>query len=145
MQFIILAAGKPALTFAKEGVELYLNRIKPFGKTEIKYIKAGSSQDVSARLLEASKGCLRIALDERGELWSTQDLVKNVKSWQLHSVKKVALLIGAADGHTQDLRNQADHLLALSRFTLQHELALVMLLEQIYRCHTVIAGTPYHR
>ena len=47
MQFLILAAGKPALNYAREGVELYLNRLKPFGKTELKLVKDGNSRDVS--------------------------------------------------------------------------------------------------
>lgn len=145
MQFLVIGAGKPALSYAKNGVELYMTRLKPFGKTELKWIKDGSSADVSTRLLEASEGCLRIAMDERGELWSTTQFTDMVKQWQLHSVKKIAFLIGASDGHTEELRSRCDKLMALSKLTLQHELALVVLLEQIYRAHTIIAGAPYHR
>ena len=54
MQFLILTAGKPSLGYAKEGVELYLNRLRPFGKTELKLVRDGNSQDVSKRLLAAS-------------------------------------------------------------------------------------------
>ena len=136
MQFLILAAGKPALGYAREGVELYLNRLKPFGKTELKLVKDGSSKDVSERLL---------AMDERGELWTTEKLVKLARDWQMRSVRRIAFLIGASDGHTEELRSRCGHILALSKFTLQHELALVVLLEQLYRCHTILAGTPYHR
>lgn len=145
MQFLILAAGKPALNYAREGVDFYLNRLKPFGKTELKLVRDGSSKDVSARLLAASEGCLRIAMDERGELWTTAKLVQLAQDWQMHSVRRIAFLIGASDGHTDELRAQCNHMLALSKFTLQHELALVVLLEQLYRCHTILAGTPYHR
>lgn len=88
MQFLILAAGKPALGYAREGVELYLNRLKPFGKTELKLVKDGSSKDVSERLLAASEGCLRIAMDERGELWTTEKLVKLARDWQMRSVRR---------------------------------------------------------
>ena len=145
MQFLILAAGKPSLGYAKEGVELYLNRLRPFGKVELKLVRDGSSQDVSKRLLAASEGCLRIAMDERGELWTTKKLVDLAKDWQMHSVRRIAFLIGASDGHTEELRSRCNHILSLSKFTLQHELALVVLLEQLYRCHTILAGTPYHR
>lgn len=145
MQFLILAAGKPALNYAREGVELYLNRLKPFGKAELKLVKDGNSRDVSERLLTASEGCLRIAMDERGELWTTDKLVTLARNWQIRSVRRIAFLIGASDGHTEELRSRCDHILALSKFTLQHELALVVLLEQLYRCHTILAGTPYHR
>lgn len=145
MQFLILAAGKPALSYAKEGVELYLHRLRPFGKTELRFVKDGSSKEVSERLLTASEGCLRIAMDERGDLWTTEKLVRLAKDWQMTSVRRIAFLIGASDGHTEELRSKCNHILALSKFTLQHELALVVLLEQLYRCHTILAGTPYHR
>lgn len=145
MQYLIITAGKPALVYAKEGVRLYTERLRPFGRTELKIVKDGSSEDVSARLLAASEGCLRIAMDERGELWSTAQFVMHTQQWQLHSIKKVAFLIGASDGHTQALRSRCDHILALSKLTLQHELALVVLMEQLYRVYTILAGMPYHR
>lgn len=145
MKILVIAAGKPALAFAKLGIEEYLKRLTRYGNVELKLVKDGSSQDVSQRLLDASKGCLRIALDERGDLWTTDKLSKSIERWQLSSVKKIAFLIGAADGHTEELRKSSDHLLALSKFTLQHEFALVLLLEQIYRAYTIIKGEPYHR
>ena len=77
------------------------------GKVEIRYVKAGSSEEVSARLLEASKGCLRIAMDERGENWTSRELEKRAKDWQMRAVKHVAFLIGAADGHTPPCANSA--------------------------------------
>ena len=60
-------------------------------------------------------------------------------------VKTVAFLIGAADGHNEALRSACDLLLALSPFTLQHELALLVLLEQLYRVASLKSGSPYHR
>lgn len=122
MQFLILAAGKPALGYAREGVELYLNRLKPFGKTELKLVKDGSSKDVSERLLAASEGCLRIAMDERGELWTTEKLVKLARDWQMRSVRPHRVPhrgLGRPHGRTAF---PCGHILALSKFTLQHEL-----------------------
>ena len=58
---------------------------------------------------------------------------------------KIALLIGGADGHSDELRDKADQIWSLSGFTMQHELAQVVLLEQIYRVHTILKGEPYHR
>lgn len=145
MDFIVLAAAKPSLAYARMGVEFFQERLKPLGKVEVRYVRAGSSEEVSARLLEASKGCLRIAMDERGENWTTREFERRAKDWQMHAVKHVAFLIGAADGHTPALRDACDHVLCLGRHTMQHELALVVLLEQIYRLHTLLAGSPYHR
>ena len=145
MNIIVVSAGKPHLTYARMGMELYLDRLRPFGNTELKIVKEGSPEEVSNRLLVASEGCVRIAMDERGALWTTSQLADSFKKWELQSVKKVAFLIGAADGHTQALRHSCQHIWALGKITLQHELALVVLLEQLYRVRTILSGTPYHR
>ena len=145
MDVLVLAAAKPSLPYARAGVELYCERLRPLGGVELRYVKDGGREEVSARLLKASEGCLRIALDERGDNLSTRQLEKKWREWQLHAVKRVAFLIGAADGHNDELRSRCDLVLCLGRHTMQHELALVVLLEQIYRVHTLLAGSPYHR
>lgn len=146
MNWKIFAAGKPALTYAKSGIEEYLKRLKRGSKVELFYLKAGDSESVSRDLLERSKGTFRIALDERGRAWSTAELVEKINRWEMEpGIKAISLLIGASDGHTNDLRNQADTVWALSPLTLQHELALVVLLEQIYRAYSIKRGEPYHR
>ena len=145
MDVLVLAAAKPALPYARAGVELYCERLRPLGGVELRYVKDGGRAEVSARLLKASEGCLRVALDERGDNLSTRQLEQCWRTWQLRSVKRVAFLIGAADGHSEELRQACDLVLSLGRHTMQHELALVVLLEQIYRVHTLLAGSPYHR
>lgn len=145
MDMLVLAAGKPALPYARMGVDFYRERLRPLGRVELRFVKAGSSAEVSRRLMEASEGCLRIALDERGENWTTRELEKHARQWQLQSVRHLAFLLGAADGHTPELRASCDYVLSLGRHTMQHELALLVLMEQIYRLHTLLAGSPYHR
>jgi 23S rRNA (pseudouridine1915-N3)-methyltransferase len=146
MKWQILAIGKPSLRYAKAGVEEYQKRLTRYTTLELQtdWKDAGQVKN-SEILLAASEGAVRIVLDERGETWTTADLVSRVEGWQMKAVKRVAILIGGADGHTPELRRSADHVIALSGFTLQHELALVVLLEQIYRVHTVLRGEPYHR
>ncbi|MFN5961206.1 MAG: 23S rRNA (pseudouridine(1915)-N(3))-methyltransferase RlmH, partial [Verrucomicrobiota bacterium] len=90
-------------------------------------------------------GCLRIAMDERGRSFTTDALHQTVNRWELDGTKRIALLIGGADGHSPALRSQCRDIWALSPLTLQHELALVVLLEQIYRVYTIKRGEPYHR
>ena len=145
MDIQVLAAAKPTLSYARAGVEFYCERLKPLGRVELRYVKDGGREEVSARLLKASEGCLRIALDERGRNLSTRQLERQWREWQLRSVKRVAFLIGAADGHTEALRTACEHVISLGQHTMQHELALLVLLEQIYRIHTLLAGSPYHR
>lgn len=146
MQIRVIVAGKPALAYAKAGVDEYLKRLSRFGGHEMIVIKAGNRDEVSARLLEKSQGCFRIAMDERGECLSTRKFADRLDALALRGdVKSVAFLIGAADGHNETLRDACDLVLTLSPFTLQHELALLVLLEQLYRVASLKSGSPYHR
>ena len=142
----IIVAGKPSLAYAKAGVEEYLKRLTRFGGCELVVVKAGKREETSARLLERSQGCHRIALDERGEMPDTRTLAARLAALEARGdIKATAFLIGAADGHSEELRAACDGVLALSRLTLQHELALLVLLEQLYRVASLKAGSPYHR
>jgi 23S rRNA (pseudouridine1915-N3)-methyltransferase len=146
MHVRVIVAGKPALAYARAGVDEYLKRLSRFGGCELVIVKAGTRDEVSARLLERSQGCFRIALDERGARLGTRAFADKLDALALRGdVKTVAFLIGAADGHNEELRDACDLLLTLSPFTLQHELALIVLLEQLYRVASLKSGSPYHR
>lgn len=146
MQIRVIVAGKPALAYAKSGVEEYLKRLARFGGYELIVVKVGPKDEVSARLLERSEGCYRICLDERGEDLTTRKFSEKIEALEMRGdIKSVAFLIGAADGHNEFLRTACDAMIRVSPFTLQHELALVILLEQLYRIASMKAGMPYHR
>ncbi|MBB5351297.1 23S rRNA (pseudouridine1915-N3)-methyltransferase [Haloferula luteola] len=146
MRIRVYVAGKPALDHAKRGVDDYLKRLRRYGHVELIILKAGDSATVSAQLLARSEGHHRIALDERGEALTTQqwaDVFEELE--QRGEVKTLSFLIGASDGHTESLRRASNRIWQLSSLTLQHEIALVVLLEQIYRVATLRKGEPYHR
>lgn len=146
MRIRILAAGKPALAYAKSGVEEYLKRLGRYGSHELEFLKAGDSESVSAALLERSAGSFRIAMDERGEALGTQAWAEKFAALEMRGdIKAVSFLIGASDGHTPRLRETCGAVWSLSKLTMQHELALVVLLEQLYRVATLRKGEPYHR
>lgn len=139
MRWHIFAIGKPKLAFAKNGVEEYSKRLQPMAKCELHFLKN------SAEHLRQSAGMFRIVLDERGESVPSREFAKKIDAWEQRGVKEIALLIGGADGHRDELRAAADWLWALSALTLQHELALIVLLEQLYRAYSIKSGSPYHR
>ncbi len=146
MRFRVIVAGKPALSYAKTAVEDYMKRLGRYGGYELVVVKAGASEAVSQRLSEASECCYRIALDERGETPTTRALAMKLDAMEMSGeVRTVAFLIGAADGHAPELRKKSDMVLSLSSMTMQHELALVVLLEQLYRLASLKSGSPYHR
>jgi len=141
----LFTIGKPRLAYARAGVEEYLGRLVRF--TEVRWTpqKAADSKAESAVLLRASEGMYRVVFDERGRSWTSREFAKTVGEWELSGRRDVALLIGGADGHTDELRAAADVCWSLSPLTLQHELALVVVAEQLYRAYTLRAGLPYHR
>ena len=108
-------------------------------------IKEGAPEVVAAKMMAAAEGCLKVVLDEKGEAWRSLDLAKWMDQRQQEGVKRVALLIGGADGHTVGLRESADVCWSLSKLTLQHEMALIVVLEQLYRAGSILRGEPYHR
>ena len=145
MHWRILAIGKPKLGFARDGIEEYALRLRPMATVTLEYLKPAAASEESAALLRRSEGMYRVALDERGEQCASREFAARVGRWEQERVKSVALLIGGADGHGGELRAQADWLWSLGRLTIQHELALVLMLEQLYRAYTIKGGLPYHR
>lgn len=139
MRWKICHVGKPALSYAKAGADEYLKRLKRYANVEVAVARDGP------QLLKLSEGSFRIALDERGKSITTDDWVDRINDWEMDGVKTISLLIGGADGHTKEQREQCDAIWSLSGLTLQHELALVVLLEGLYRCYTIKRGEPYHR
>jgi 23S rRNA (pseudouridine1915-N3)-methyltransferase len=141
----ICCIGKARLPYARAGIDEYLGRLQRWTKTDIVTAKNGTSGMESDELLRLSEGSYRIALDPRGKLITTEDLAARIQEMENRSVQQVSLLIGGADGHTEALRKASDFVWSLSPLTLQHELALVVALEQIYRAHSLLRGEPYHR
>ena len=145
MRLHIFTIGKPRLAFARAGIAEYLERFPARNGVEIEPLRASTREEESKVLLARSEGMLRVVLDERGEQITSRELARKISDWELARTKSVAFLIGGADGHTDELRCKADWRWSLSPLTLQHELALVVLLEQLYRARCINAGTPYHR
>jgi 23S rRNA (pseudouridine1915-N3)-methyltransferase len=144
MKLLLLTVGKPALAYAKAGRDEYLGRLTKFTPVEQVVIKAADRARESTDLLTRSNGCFRIVLHERGTALTSRVLAAKVDEWRLSS-RPVAVIIGGADGHDQSLLEAADFLWSLGPLTLQHELALVVALEQLYRAQTILSGHPYHR
>ena len=145
MRWNIFAIGKPRLDFARLGIEEYVARLRPFAPVQLHWLKATTQAGESLALVERSKGMLRIVLDERGEEVTSRALAKKISDIEMRGKRDIALLIGGADGHNDSVREAAGWLWSLSKLTLQHELALLVATEQLYRAYTIKGGRPYHR
>jgi 23S rRNA (pseudouridine1915-N3)-methyltransferase len=97
------------------------------------------------KLLDAiPRGCLCIALDERGASWSTRELAARINGW-LADGRDVALLVGGPEGLDDECLKRSELRWSLSPLTLPHPLVRVVVAEQIYRSWSLLQGHPYHR
>ena len=130
------------------GCEHFLARLSPYAKVEVLELKEGRGSEVteqeSTALLKAASGYL-IALDEGGQEHTSAAWAARMGELEVRSVGQVSFLLGGANGHSRALKNRSDDLWSLSKLTLPHELARLVLLEQLYRAETIRAGHPYHR
>jgi len=96
------------------------------------------------RVRAACRDSRMIALDERGTAWTTRKLADTLSKWATEA-QDVAFVIGSADGLDPAVKRDASAVVALSSLTLPHALVRILLVEQLYRAGTLLAGHPYHR
>jgi 23S rRNA (pseudouridine1915-N3)-methyltransferase len=122
----------------------YIARIAKYQAVEASDLPTEASL---LNLLERSSGRtapLLVLLDSRGKQMSSEELAAYIESQQSADVQQLLFAIGPADGFSDEARSRASKLLSLGRMTLPHELARVVLLEQLYRAFTIIRKHPYH-
>ncbi|MEG3155237.1 23S rRNA (pseudouridine(1915)-N(3))-methyltransferase RlmH [Sphingomonas sp. RB1R13] len=134
----IIARGKIGRSSEAEMVERYLKRIGwPTKVTEL--------PDRGGTIPIAPPASVTIALDERGEAVSSMALAKKLEAWRDGGKREARFLIGAADGHDEAHRAEADWLLSFGPATWPHMMARAMLAEQLFRATSILANHPYHR
>ena len=151
MRYRLVAVGKLKRGFAQVGCERYaklLQGLAPLEVVEIRDQSASGSEEARRRhgrdSLAAGDGHL-VLLDELGSSFSTSELAAWISELELRGHSRLTLFVGGPDGHGEELRRAAHASLALSRLTFPHDLARLMLLEQLYRVESLRAGHPYHR
>lgn len=155
MRIRILAIGTRIPRWAQEACTDYLNRLNPSQGTTLIEIAAGkrSAGSATARAIAEESAQLAqrldarhyvVALDERGRELSTRALSQWLEA-RRHDGRDVTFIIGGPDGLAPDIRAQCQETIGLSKLTLPHALARVLLIEQLYRAQSILAGHPYHR
>ena len=100
---------------------------------------------MGGKLPEAPSPSRTVLLDERGKSLSSEGFAELLGRWRDEGIREARFLIGAADGHSKEARDHADLVFAFGEATWPHLLARAMLLEQLYRATSILAGHPYHR
>jgi 23S rRNA (pseudouridine1915-N3)-methyltransferase len=144
VKLIIAWIGKPKNVAMQSLTDEYLKRLRQYSEAE------GVSLKYEAALLKLcgrdGRGTRRglVLLDSRGKQLSSEELAQFVRERQQRNPAPLVFAIGPADGFSAATRQQADYLLSLGKMTLPHELAGVVLVEQLYRAFTILKGHPYH-
>ena len=138
MRLHIVARGRIGRGAEADLVARYAKRIVwPFAVTEL--------PEMGGRVADISQPGKTVGLDESGASLTSTAFAQMLDGWRDSGVREARFLIGAADGLTADERASADMLMSFGSATWPHLLVRAMLLEQLYRATTIIAGHPYHR
>jgi 23S rRNA (pseudouridine1915-N3)-methyltransferase len=138
VRLIVVQAGRIKDASVQALREEYLKRFKRFGTLSVI-----EREPKGAAVLWPASARWKVALDERGDQPSSEELARLLRKWTM-AHGEVAFAVGEAYGHHAPTLAAADARLSLGRLTLPHQLAHLLLIEQLYRAATILAGTPYH-
>ena len=139
MRYRIVAVGRMKNAALRAVCDEYLERLRHYTKVEEHEVKD------EARVLGAvPEGACLVALTRRGDEWSSVQLAEWTERCEMDG-RDVVFALGGADTLPDDVLRKAERLWSLSQLTLPHEVARVVLYEQLYRAHTIRRGEPYHR
>jgi 23S rRNA (pseudouridine1915-N3)-methyltransferase len=159
MRCVIVAVGRSKSGPERVLAERYRERAADAGRkigirqVEVLEIKESRAGDRARRLLEESialanitpNDAMLVALDENGRNLDSAAFAAQLRIWRDSGLREVVFAIGGADGMATEIKERANLTLAFGAATWPHQLARIMLLEQLYRAVTILAGHPYHR
>lgn len=161
MRLRVFWTGKTRDARLKSLIDDYLKRLSHFARCEVSELrespgaggKAGSKAGTKAGIDKDSRrisdrlptGAVTVLLDPQGVEWSSEELAAQVQRWENRGVKEVAFIVGGPNGVSSEFSARVEQRWSLSRLTLTHEMARVVLLEQLYRAYTIIHGLPYQK
>ena len=136
----IIAIGKVKKKWIQSGIKIYLNRLPGLKVIEIKDSnKKKEALDIKAIL---KKDEIFVTLNENGQSFTSREFARKLQNC---STQNITFAIGGATGFSHEILSASSWDLSLSSLTFPHELAQLILLEQIYRAKTIAQGTPYHK
>ena len=154
MQWHIHALDNGLEDWVDHGVEFYIKRFRhPFEVNVFSYPLPKKKRLPSINTLEAESQILLqplqkqdfvVCLDEHGSSFSSIELATKISQWH-HNAHRICFLLGGPDGNHHDTKTRANMKLSLSRMTMPHGLARLVLIEQLYRAMTLMCHHPYHR
>ena len=151
MRWRLIWPGKTKDARLKALIDEYLKRLSHFARWEVlelkefPRLKAGIDRDSKRISDRLPSGAVTVLLDPKGVQLSSEEMAAQVKGWENSGMKEVVCIIGGPNGVSSELSTNVTQRWSLSRLTLTHEMARVILLEQLYRAYTIIHGLPYQK
>jgi 23S rRNA (pseudouridine1915-N3)-methyltransferase len=153
MRLQLIWPGKTKNAHLRALIDEYQKRISHFTRCEITEIRASAGGETSVGIDRESKRIsdalpsadVSVLLDPEGQQWSSEQLAARVKEWERNGIRTVAFVVGGQDGVSLDLKKQVSLRWSLSPLTLTHEMARVLVMEQLYRAYAIIHRLPYVR
>ncbi len=156
MKLVVAVVGRLKDRYLEPGIEEYLKRIKRYGSVELirireerKSHRQNEAQAVAKegdRILQlVQPGDRLFALTEEGAQYDSPEWAENWEQWVQFTPGRLIFAIGSGPGLSPEVKQKANTQLSLSPLTFPHQLALLLLLEQIYRGYTILRNEPYHR
>ncbi len=159
MRLVVIAIGRLKQGPERELAERYRERFDDIGRklgfrgVTIHEIPESRAQDAATRIAEEASAIsaaipaksVLVTLDERGENLDSAAFARHLGRWRDEAVANTIFVIGGADGLSPELQRKAKLQLAFGSATWPHQMVRIMLLEQVYRAATILAGHPYHR
>lgn len=143
MKFRLIKIGKISYPEISDLAEMYETRLRAFGKFERHEVK--DDAELSKILLTPRTEHPVIALDEKGKEWSSTEFAGFISTMRDDpGIKSLSFVIGGPHGLPDELRREAKAIWRFSRLTFTSDLAWLLLWEQVYRAHNILAGTGYH-
>ena len=146
MKITLVTVGKLKEKFLVDGVNEYLKRLKNFCKIEIREVaECRTVEDEGKKLLaQVPRESFLIVLDVAGVALTSEDFAQKISELTLRGISDITFIIGGAFGLSDEVRLSADFRLSLSRMTFTHQLARLIVVEQIYRAFKINRNEPYH-
>lgn len=155
MEICVLSVGKISSPWIMQGLELFESRIKKYIKfstliiPDIKNTKSLSKENIKEEEGKAILNNLQssdfvVLMDERGKEFTSREFAEWIQKQMNSGKKRLVIIIGGPFGFSENVYTRTDFKIALSKMTFTHEMAKLVLTEQIYRSMTILKGEPYH-
>ncbi|MDD3852394.1 MAG: 23S rRNA (pseudouridine(1915)-N(3))-methyltransferase RlmH [Syntrophomonadaceae bacterium] len=159
MKYRIISVGRMREKYFNDGIAEYLKRLTRYCKIEI---VDGLEEKTSPRAGEAeieqimhregerilaliNPGELLIAFDSKGQMMNSEEFARHINDWNNSGRSRVNMIIGGSHGLSPLVKKRADLIISMGKMTLPHQMAVLVLTEQIYRAFRIIKGEPYHK